>query len=162
MASVSGPGITLYLDIATHTCTSTSWFCPSTPGLYSHSRRTSYRKITWCFETGNPDLSCFNCVEMWQAPRQPRCMWIFLAKRSLKHPISHLWDFKQFGGKTSYRLVNKDSKQYFSLVCTMVIWCWNPIGMYYILPVIWIPNKTIREQSYANFAWHSNKKWSSL
>ena len=42
---------------------------PSAPeGLYSLSRKTSYRKISWSLEVAR-----FNCSENWQASRQQRC-----------------------------------------------------------------------------------------
>ena len=64
-----------------------------TQGLYSLSGKTSYRKISTPRDSG---LNFSNRSEIWQVPRQP-----------LQHPISRLRDFTRFGGKTSYRLVNR-------------------------------------------------------
>ena len=45
----------------------------------------------------------------------PRCLSDFRAIRSIQHPISRLRDFKRFGGKTSYRFVNRGPGSRFDL-----------------------------------------------
>ena len=50
----------------------------TTQGLYSLSRKTSYRKISWSLEVarfGNRPrgIDFFNCSAIWQAARQQRC-----------------------------------------------------------------------------------------
>ena len=79
-------------------------------GLYSLSRKTSYRKISWSLEVARFGFRLFQLL--WNltgtsAATLPRCLLNFSAKRSLWHSISPLRDFTRFGGKTSYRLVNR-------------------------------------------------------
>ena len=53
----------------------------------------------------------------------PRCLSNFRAIRPLQHPISRLRDFTRFGGKTSYRLVNRRGPV---LPVTVLAWCQMP------------------------------------
>ena len=82
----------------------------STLGPYSLSGKTSYRKISWSLEAArfgfNLFQSLWNLAGTWAA-LLPRCLSNFRAIRPLQHPISRLRDFTRFGGKTSYRLVNR-------------------------------------------------------
>ena len=79
-------------------------------GLYSLSGKTSYRKISWSLEAARLWSKLFQ--SLWNlsgtsAALLPRCLSNFRAMRPLQHPISRLRDFTRFGGKTSYRLVNR-------------------------------------------------------
>ena len=79
-------------------------------GLYSLSGKTSYRKIWWSLEAARFGFKLFQ--SLWNlagtsAAMLPRCLSNFRAIRPLQHPISWLRDFTRFGGKTSYRLVNR-------------------------------------------------------
>ena len=79
-------------------------------GLYSLSGKTSYRKISWSLEAARFGFKLFQ--SLWNLARTsaallPRCLSNFRAIRPLQHTISRLWDFTRFGGKTSYRLVNR-------------------------------------------------------
>ena len=79
-------------------------------GLYSLSGKTSYRKISWSLEAARFVFKLFQ--SLWNlagtsAALLPRCLSNFRAIRPLQHPISWLRDFMRFGGKTSYRLVNR-------------------------------------------------------
>ena len=79
-------------------------------GLYSLSGKTSYRKISWSLEAARFGFKLFQ--SLWNltgtsAALLPRCLSNFRAIRPLQHPISRLRDFTRFGGKTSYRLVNR-------------------------------------------------------
>ena len=79
-------------------------------GLYLLSGRTSYRKISWSLEAARFGIKLFQ--SLWNlagtsAALLPRCLSNFRAMRPLQHPISRLRDFTRFGGKTSYRLVNR-------------------------------------------------------
>ena len=79
-------------------------------GLYSLSGKTSYGKISWSLEAARFDIKLFQ--SLWNlagtsAALLPRCLSNFRAIRPLRHPISRLRDFTRFGGKTSYRLVNR-------------------------------------------------------
>ena len=79
-------------------------------GLYSLSGKTSYRKISWSLEAAGFGFKLFQ--SLWNlagtsAALLPRCLSNFRAMRPLQHPISRLRDFARFGGKTSYRLVNR-------------------------------------------------------
>ena len=79
-------------------------------GLYSLSGKTSYRKISWSLEAARFGFKLFQLL--WNlagtsAALLPRCLSNFRAIRPLQHPISRLRDFTRFGGKTSYRLVNR-------------------------------------------------------
>ena len=79
-------------------------------GLYSLSGKTSYRKISWNLEAARFGFKLFQ--SLWNlagtsAALLPRCLSNFRAIRPLQHPISRLRDFTRFGGKTSYRLVNR-------------------------------------------------------
>ena len=80
------------------------------PGLYSLSGKTSYRKISWSLEAARFGFKLFQLL--WNltgtsAAALPRYLSNFRAIRPLQHPISRLRDFTRFGGKTSYRLVNR-------------------------------------------------------
>ena len=79
-------------------------------GLYSLSGKTSYRKISWSLEAARFGFKLFQ--SLWNlagtsAALLPRCLSHFRAIRPWQHPISRLRDFTRFGGKTSYRLVNR-------------------------------------------------------
>ena len=79
-------------------------------GLHSLSGKTSYRKITWSLEAARFGFKLIQ--SLWNlagtsAALLPRCLSNFRAIRPLQHPISRLRDFTRFGGKTSYRLVNR-------------------------------------------------------
>ena len=79
-------------------------------GLYSLSGKTSYRKISWSLKAAIFRFKLFQ--SLWNlagtlAALLPRCLWNFRTIRPLQHPISRLRDFTRFGGKTSYRLVNR-------------------------------------------------------
>ena len=81
-----------------------------TQGLYSLSGKTSYRKISWSLEAARFGFKLFQ--SLWNlagtsAALLPRCLSNFRAIRPLQHPISWPRDFTRFGGKTSYRLVNR-------------------------------------------------------
>ena len=79
-------------------------------GLYSLSGKTSYRKISWSLEAARfgfkPFQSLWNLAGT-SAALLPRCLSNLRAIRPLQHTISRLRDFTGFGGKTSYRLVNR-------------------------------------------------------
>ena len=80
------------------------------PGLYSLSGKTSYRKISRSLEAARFEFKLFQ--SLWNlagtsAALLPRCLSNFRAIRPLQHPISRLRVFTRFGGKTSYRLVNR-------------------------------------------------------
>ena len=79
-------------------------------GLYSLSGKTSYRKISWSLEAARFGFKLFQ--SLWNlagtsAALLPRYLPNFRAIRALQHPISRLRHFTRFGGKTSYRLVNR-------------------------------------------------------
>ena len=79
-------------------------------GLYSLSGRMSYGKISRSLEVARYGFKHFS--SLWNltgtsAAPLPKCLLNFRAIRSLSHPISRLRDFARFGGKTSYRLVNR-------------------------------------------------------
>ena len=79
-------------------------------GLYSLNGKTSYRKISWSLEAAGFGSKLFQ--SLWNlvgtsAALLPRCLSNFRAIRPLQHTISWLRDFTRFGGKTSYRLVNR-------------------------------------------------------
>ena len=89
-------------------------------GLYSPSGKTSYRKISWSLEAARFEFKLFQ--SLWNlagtsAALLPRCLSNFRAIRPLQHPISRLRDFTRFGGKTSYRLVNR-GPDVTSLLCS--------------------------------------------
>ena len=93
---------------------SLGWFQP-TQGLYSLSGKTSYRKISRSLEAARFGFKLFQ--SLWNLARTsaallPRCLSNFRAIRPLQHPISRLRDFTRFGGKTSYRLVNRGPGYY--------------------------------------------------
>ena len=78
-------------------------------GIYSLSGRTSYRKISWSLEAVRFGFRLFQ--SLWNLPGTTvaalqRCLSNCRAKRSLKHPISRLQEFRGSCGKTSVRLVN--------------------------------------------------------
>ena len=83
--------------------------CSCTLGLYSLSRRTSYRKISRSLEAARFEFKLFQLL--WNLTGTsvllPRCLSNFRVIRLLWHPISWLRDFTRFGGKTSYHLVNR-------------------------------------------------------
>ena len=85
--------------------------CQMTPqGLYSLSGKTSYRKISWSLEAARFGFELFQSLWNLAGTSEallPRCLSNFRVIRPLQHPISRLRDFTRFGGKTSYRLVNK-------------------------------------------------------
>ena len=79
-------------------------------GLYSLSGKTSYRKISRSLEAAGFGFKLFQ--SLWNlagtsAELLPRCLSNFRAIRPLQHPISRLRDFTRFGGKASYRWVNR-------------------------------------------------------
>ena len=79
-------------------------------GLYSLNGKASYRKISWSLEAARFGFKLFQ--SLWNlagtsAALLPRWLPNFSAIRPLQHPISRLRDFTRFGGKTSYRLVNR-------------------------------------------------------
>ena len=81
---------------------------PLSQGLYSLSGKTSYRKISWSLEAARFGFKLFQ--SLWNlagtsAALLPRCLSNFRAIRPLQ--ISRFRDFTRFGGKTSYRLVNR-------------------------------------------------------
>ena len=83
---------------------------PLSQGLYSLSGKTSYRKISWNLEAARFGFKLFQLLLNWtgtSAALLPRCQSNFRAIRPLQHPIPRLRDFTRFGGKTSYRLVNR-------------------------------------------------------
>ena len=87
---------------------------PWLQGLYSLSGKTSYRKISWSLEAARFGFKLFQSPWNWagtSAALLPRCMSNFRAIRPLQHPISRLRDFTRFGGKTSYRLMNRGPDQ---------------------------------------------------
>ena len=78
--------------------------------LYSLSGKTSYLKISRSLEAARFGFKLFQ--SLWNlagtsATLLPRCLSNFRAIRQWQHPISRLRDFTRFGGKTSYRLVNR-------------------------------------------------------
>ena len=96
-------------------------------GLYSLSRETSYHKISWSLEVARFGFKLFQ--SLWNlagtsAALLPRCLSNFRAIRPLQYPISRLRDFARFGGKTSYRLVNRgpgfSTRRAKSVECTEV------------------------------------------
>ena len=79
-------------------------------GLYSLSGKTSYCKVSWSLEAARFGFKLFQLL--WNlagtsAALLPRCLSNFRAIRPLQPPISRLREFTIFGGKTSYRLVNR-------------------------------------------------------
>ena len=79
-------------------------------GLYSLSGKTPYWKISWSLEAARFRFKLFQ--SLWNlagtlAALLPRCLSNCRAIQPLQHPISRLRDFTRFGGKTSYRLVNR-------------------------------------------------------
>ena len=86
------------------------WHMRLYQGLYSLSGKTSYRKISWSLEAARFGFKFFQ--SLWNlagtsAALLPGCLSNFRAIRPLQHPISRLRDFTRFGGKTSYRLMNR-------------------------------------------------------
>ena len=72
--------------------------------------KTSYRKNSWSLEAVKFGFKLFQWLWNWagtSAALLPMCLSNFRAIRPLQHPISWLRDFTRFGGKTSYRLVNR-------------------------------------------------------
>ena len=95
-----------------------------TLGLYSLSGKTSYRKISWSLEAARFGFKLFQ--SLWNlagtsAALLPRCLSNFIAIRPLQHPISWLRDFTRFGGKTSYRLVNRGPGNRRSTCAIMIV-----------------------------------------
>ena len=83
-------------------------------GLYSLSGKTSYRKISWSLEVAGFGSKLFQ--SLWNlagtsAALLPRCLSNCRAIQPMQHTISRLRDFTRFGGKTSYRLVNRGPEQ---------------------------------------------------
>ena len=79
-------------------------------GLYSLSGKTSYRKISWSLEAARFGFKLFQSLwnlAVTSAALLPRYLSNFRAIRLLQYPILRLRDFTRFGGKTSYRLVNR-------------------------------------------------------
>ena len=103
-------------------------------GLYSLSGKTSYRKISWSLEAARFGFELFQ--SLWNlagtsAALLPRCLSNFRAIRLLQHPISRLRDFMRFGGKTSYRLVNRGPGA--NLTPMHPLYCWGTaIGLDHI------------------------------
>ena len=103
--------------VALHWAVSDMWqllhlrvFATVLQGLYSLTGKTSYHKISWSLEAARFGFKLFQ--SLWNlagtsAALLPRCLSNFRAIRPLQHPISRLRDFTRFGGKTSYRLVNR-------------------------------------------------------
>ena len=111
-------------------CNVLSRFDKSPLGLYSLSGKTSYRKISWSLEAARFGFKLFQ--SLWNltgtsAALLPRCLSNFRTIRPLQHPISRLRDFTLFGGKTSYRLVNRGPVPSTHLKLTRVVypflWC---------------------------------------
>ena len=98
-------------------------------GLYSLSGRMSYGKISRSLEAARYGFKHFS--SLWNltgtsAAPLPKCLLNFRAIRSLSHPISRLRDFARFGGKTSYRLVNRGPV---SLeINHWIVHCSTPVG----------------------------------
>ena len=96
-------------------------------GLYSLSGKTSYRKISWSLEAARFGFKLFQ--SLWNlagtlAALLPRCQSNFRAIQPLQHPISRPRDFTIFGGKTSYRLVNRGHGSFichFYTLCTLLM-----------------------------------------
>ena len=59
--------------------------------VHSLSGHTSYRKISWNLGAARFGFGHSNRSDIWQ-PVPPRCLSNVKAIRSLKHPISRLWD----------------------------------------------------------------------
>ena len=96
-------------------------------GLYSLSGKTSYRKISWSLDAARFGFKLFQ--SLWNltgtsAALRPRCLSNFRAIRPLQHPISWLRDFTRFGGKTSYRLVNRGPGVLFDSSCVILGTYW--------------------------------------
>ena len=115
-------------------------------GLYSLSGKTSYRKISWSLEAARFGLKLFQSLcnlAGTSAALLPRCLSNFRAIRPLQHPISRLRDFTGFGGKTSYRLVNRGPEKVTMVMraCIMVVPVMNSIFYaiinYYVYPDTW-------------------------
>ena len=103
--------------------------CEWSLGLYSLSGKTSYRKISWSLEAARFEFKLFQ--SLWNlagtsAALLPRCLSNFRAILPLQHPISRLRDFTRFGGKTSYRLVNRGPGAE-ATILTHVYW-WNIVS----------------------------------
>ena len=80
--------------------------------LYLLRDKTSCRKISWSLEAARFGFRLFQ--SLWNLTGTskaalPRCLSNSITMQSLWHPISRLRDFTRFGGKTSYRLVNRGS-----------------------------------------------------
>ena len=84
-------------------------------GLHSLSGKTSYRKISWSLEAARFWFKLFQSL-LNMAGTSAAALSNFSAIRPLQHPISRLRDFTIFGGKTSFRLVNRGPGSYVSLV----------------------------------------------
>ena len=81
-----------------------------TLALYSLSGKTSYRKISWSLEAARFGFKLYQSLSNLagtSAALLPRSLSNFRAIRTWQYPISRLPDFTSFGGKTSYRLVNR-------------------------------------------------------
>ena len=88
----------LYMDRAPPTPGNVNFRSASVRRLTARSREVSMSR--------DSGLNFSNRSEIWQV-LLPRCLSNFRAIRPLQHPISRLRDFTRFGGKTSYRLVNR-------------------------------------------------------
>ena len=106
-------------------------------GLYSLSGKTSYRKISWSLEAARFGFKLFQ--SLWNLAGTsvallPMCLSNFRTIRPLHNPISRLRDFTRFGGKTSYRLVNRGPDliciQIHTLKCTCT-------GLYWTVPCLY-------------------------
>ena len=108
-------------------------------GLYSLSGKTSYRKISWSLEAARFGFKLFQLLWNLTSPSAaalPRYLSNFRAIRPLQHPISRLRDFTRFGGKTSYRLVNRGPAE-------VMAWMSNHIP-YAIVDVMIYPSPNFR------------------
>ena len=82
-------------------------------GLYSLSRQTFHREISWSLDAARFGVRLF--LSLWNLAgtpavwRLPRCLPNFRSIGKFLPRISRLRDFTRFGGKTFYRLVNRGS-----------------------------------------------------
>ena len=93
----------------------TKTFLHITLDLYSLSGRASNRKIPRSLEATRFGFRLFQ--SFWNftgtsAAALPRCLPHFRAIRPSLHPVSRLWDFTRFSGKTPDRLVNRGPNSY--------------------------------------------------
>ena len=102
-------------------------------GLYSLSRFTCYRKMSWSLEVAMIGLRLFQ--SLWNltgtaAAALPRFLSTF--RETIKQPIARLGDFTRFGGKTPYCVVNTGPVQrvflqfkLFKKTRTWPVCCWQ-------------------------------------